>query len=445
MRPLLLIILVIFAATLAVSVSPSVAAPGEVESRVAVKPGTGAQPQTGTTPEVSSPGELDKVMTNFQSYTQKAASSIKDQAKTLFWFLAAIEFAYGCLRLGTRGPDLGEIYGEVIWLVITIGFFEALMDNGGTWLPAIVSSFNQMGSTAVSAAAGSNVTVSPSGIMVAASKVAASMYGGMHWYTPGKDLGLFFMALVVVLLYGFVAAMLAETLIESYFCLACGAVMLGFGGSRWTRANAMNAVWYAVSVGVKLLMMDLVIAVGLITINSYANSTPNTPDGFWGVVITLMVLAVITSRVPAICQAMVTSAPSMTDGGSVTRQVTRAAMATAGVAAVGAGIAAVAGTRAGAGIKAGMGQIAEGFRQMGTSGERGQGAATAAGGVRTAVSALGAGAKSGVKSAATELAHDVGAKLTGDFKARHGIQGVRVAANMMASRTPPPKPPSGDE
>ena len=48
-------------------------------------------------------------------------------------------------------------------------------------------------------------------------------------------------------------------LVESYFVISSGVILMGFGGSQWTNQFAINIIRYAVSVGAKLFMVQLVI------------------------------------------------------------------------------------------------------------------------------------------------------------------------------------------
>ena len=414
--------------------------------------GTGT---SGTsTPAVgSNAGALDTVMNNFETYTVSAGKAIKGEGAKLFWLLAGIEFSFAMIRLGITRAELSEWLVDLVFLVMNIGFFWGIFDNQGFLLPAIVNSFNKLGaqavSTAMGGAAGSSTGMSPSSIMVAAATVATKI-----WKTSGFITGkvnpvvAMLMCIFVVIMYGIIAAFLAETLIESYFVLAAGGIILGFGGSRWTRQYALSILGYAVSVGVKLLIMDLVIGVGMTAMNAISSNGPNSVDGFWGTAITLIVLAAITKSVPSMAQAAVAGTPQAT-GSAISGAVKGAALGTAAVGAVAAGVGMVAAAGGpGKALAAGGRKMLEGARGMAAGGatpaQRLAAAKQVVGGMKTAATPIASAFGQAGKSALS----DIGGKLTGN---RHfGYSGARIFADMMANKKPapkpaPPPPPGGDD
>ena len=69
-------------------------------------------------------------------------------------------------------------------------------------------------------------------------------------------------ALVIVVCFALIAAMMIVTLVEMYIVSYAGIILLGFGGSSFTKDYAVKYLTYAVSVGIKIMMMTLVVSVG---------------------------------------------------------------------------------------------------------------------------------------------------------------------------------------
>jgi type IV secretion system protein TrbL len=86
----------------------------------------------------------------------------------------------------------------------------------------------------------------------------------------GQGLGKFMLSAIIVgvasvfiiLGYGLIAVQLLITLVESYLIIGGGALMLGFSGSRWTHNLSEKYFGYAISVGVKLFTIYLIIGFG---------------------------------------------------------------------------------------------------------------------------------------------------------------------------------------
>jgi type IV secretion system protein TrbL len=116
------------------------------------------------------------------------------------------------------------------------------------------------------------------GLQVAASLMqfsndAAPSTGSMIINTltnSGQGLGKFMLSAIIIgvasvfiiLGYGLIAVQLLITLVESYLIIGGGALMLGFSGSRWTHNLSEKYFGYAISVGVKLFTIYLIIGFG---------------------------------------------------------------------------------------------------------------------------------------------------------------------------------------
>ncbi|NBO65596.1 MAG: hypothetical protein EBU88_12280, partial [Acidobacteria bacterium] len=66
-------------------------------------------------------------------------------------------------------------------------------------------------------------------------------------------------AIVILVCFGLMAANMIEALIESYIVISAGVIMMGFGGSHWTNDYAKKLLIYAVSVGAKLFLIQLMV------------------------------------------------------------------------------------------------------------------------------------------------------------------------------------------
>ena len=111
-------------------------------------------------------------------YRDKASSwetALRNYALTLFFLLAAIEFAISAIRLAIRGSDASEWLAELVNQVLFLGFFLALLNNSSAWARAIVDSFRTAANQAAISSGGSS-NLAPSDIfdtgLSIASKVA---------------------------------------------------------------------------------------------------------------------------------------------------------------------------------------------------------------------------------------------------------------------------------
>ena len=127
-------------------------------------------------------------------------------------------------------------------------------------------------------------------------------------------------------------------MVESYLVIGAGVIFLGFGGSRWTAAYVERYIAYAVSVGMKLLVLYLLIGAGMtlsdgwrLVAQSAATSIDPARTGFDLAAAAVMFLCVCWMS-PKISSAMLGGVASMSGG-----DLTGVGMGV-GLAAVGAGV-----------------------------------------------------------------------------------------------------------
>jgi len=80
----------------------------------------------------------------------------------------------------------------------------------------------------------------------------------------GSALTIILCSLIILLCWGLVTLSLIITWVESYVALGAAYIMLGFGGSRWTREYVNRYICLVISVGLKILTIYAVISAGMI-------------------------------------------------------------------------------------------------------------------------------------------------------------------------------------
>ena len=223
---------------------------------------------------------LDSIVQQFQSQAAGWESTLASLALQTFGILAAIELAWAAFRLAFRGADVSEWLAEIVNQILFIGFFLALLQNASTWGTAIVDSFRQAGRAA------GGVGVAPSDVF-AAGVLLGQKVSGAH-VEPGRpaaSVALMIAAIVIEVCFALIAAWMVVTLVQSYIVIAAGVINMAFGGSRWTKDIAVATVRYTVSVGAKLMMLQLLVSIGQNIITNWANQftdltncLPSDPD-----------------------------------------------------------------------------------------------------------------------------------------------------------------------
>jgi type IV secretion system protein TrbL len=153
-----------------------------------------------------------------------------------------------------------------------------------------------------------------------------------------SSMALVFCAVLIFVAYLAIAIQFVVAMVESYLVIGAGVIFLGFGGSRWTAAYVERYIAYAVSVGMKILVLYLLVGAGMTLSQGWiavAQNAAASPDpartGFDLAAAAVMFLCVCWMS-PKISSAMLGGVASMSGGDLVGVGMG------VGVAAVGAGV-----------------------------------------------------------------------------------------------------------
>ena len=232
----------------------------------------------GITPWANAAGMMDTLVSQVQGASGGWMTTALGYATNLFFGLAALEFAWSAIQLTLKKSELSEIMVGTLFKVMSLSFFAMVLIKAPEWIPAIINSFKAAG-----AGVGGTSVLSPSAVFDQGLQVAASLMQFSNDAAPstgdmiintltnsGQGLGKFMLSAIIVgvasvfivLGYGLIAVQLLITLVESYLIIGGGALMLGFSGSRWTHNLSEKYFGYAISVGVKLFTIYLIIGFG---------------------------------------------------------------------------------------------------------------------------------------------------------------------------------------
>ncbi|WOS67053.1 MULTISPECIES: P-type conjugative transfer protein TrbL [Sinorhizobium] len=322
-----------------------------------------------------------QVLTELENQVSSAAkgweTTIMDAARSLFWILAAIEIGIAAVWLAIQAAALDSWFAELVRRIMFVGFFAFVLDNGPTFARAVVESLFQIGAGGGSA---SPAEVFDAGIRVASQMSQQAQFGVF------EDNALAIAAVlamgVVVICFSLVAAIFVSVMVEMYVGLLAGMIMLGLGGTSFTKDFAVRYLVYAFGVGMKLMALVMIARIGSSVLLGLAQAPTATSDQF---VTTLaiagisVVVFIIAMYVPGIIQGVVQGA-SVSGGMEAIRHGAQAASFFAGAGFLAAGA-------AGAGFAARQAARAAGSSIMGSA-VRGAGAA-----IGSAGKAMGSAAK----------------------------------------------------
>jgi len=293
------------------------------------------------------------VLTSLQNQITTAAkgweTTVMDAAKSLFWILATIEIGIAAVWLALEAASLDSWFAELVRRIMFVGFFAFVLAQGPTFAKAVVDSLFQIG-------AGGG-TASPADVFNAGLAVATKMSEKIQFglfEDNSLAISAAFAMIVVVISFSLVAAIFVSVMVEMYLGLLAGMIMLGLGGSSFTKDFAVRYLVYAFSVGMKLMALVMISGIGSEVLIGLANE-PQVGDQFQtalaiaGIAVVIFIIAIY---VPNIIQGVVQGA-SVSGGMETIRHGGQAASFAAGAGFLAAG-------GAGAGFAAGQAARAAG-------------------------------------------------------------------------------------
>lgn len=298
-----------------------------------------------------------QILSAFQAARGNWVANIAGYANSLFGALAVIEFAWSAAVMVLEKADLQSWTAALVRKIMWIGGFYMLLINGPVWIPFIIDSFTQIGQNSSGVA-----SISPSNVFAQGLNVAGALSNGFSvagfLTQPAVILALVFAAIIVVISYAMITIQFLVAMVESYIVVAAGFIFLGFGGSRWTAPYAERYIGLAVSNGVKILVIYLLISVGTNLGNAWVleaqgASTSATPEMIaLDVMAAALMYMMLCWQIPKLFSAVLGGSPALSGGDFIAAGVSLIAggAAIASVASGGAGL--VAG---GAGSVGGVG------------------------------------------------------------------------------------------
>ncbi|WP_434730476.1 P-type conjugative transfer protein TrbL [Rhizobium binae] len=277
------------------------------------------------------------VLTTLENSVVTAAkgweTTVMNAARSLFWILAGIEVGIAAVWLAINAASLDSWFAELVRRIMFIGLFAFILDQGPSFAKAVVDSLYQIGAGGGSA---SPANIFDAGIRVATKMSEQAKFG--LWEDNALAIAAVFAMVVVVVCFSLVAAIFVAVMVEMYVGLLAGMIMLGLGGSSFTKDFSVKYLVYAFSVGMKLMALVMIAKIGSDILLGLAEAPTATSEQF----ITTLAIAgisvvvfVIAMYVPPILQGVVQGA-SIAGGMEAIRHGGQAATFAAGGAFLGA-------------------------------------------------------------------------------------------------------------
>lgn len=248
-------------------------------------------------------------------------------ANRLFALLALIDFAWSAAVMVLEKQDFQSWAAALIRKMMTIGAFYALLIYGRVWIPAIVDSFEMLGQNSAGTGPLDPGDVFDRGLNLAGALIEGASTSGI-FTNFGGALALVFAAVMCLLGFCMVTIQFVVAMVESYILVAAAFVFLGFGGSRWSSSYVERYIALAVSIGVKIMLLYLLISTGmnvslgwLTQAEAVATSSQPATDAF-SIMGASLIFAAICWHIPKLLSGILGGSPSLSGGDVVSTVAT---------------------------------------------------------------------------------------------------------------------------
>ena len=273
-------------------------------------------------------------------------------AKILFYWCAVFEVAWLGIKMALGASDLREILKNFCLVIITAGFFLAVINNYHTWIWNLINGLKEIAGEATTIADASNEP------FTVGLTLAKDIFIQTDFFEPAKSLAYILAGMAILFCFTLITLQIILIKCECIIAMCASSILLGLGATSILRDYAINSLRYIFAVAFKLMVMQLVLGVGI----DFIRKLKVTEDLDWaqiGVTISFCV----------IFYCLVKTLPDVVAGIIQGSHVSSGQALTSTVTAMGAGLMG-AGIAMGAGM-ANVGRAAQVAKAEGAQGVRG--------------------------------------------------------------------------
>ncbi|SGZ00255.1 P-type conjugative transfer protein TrbL [Moritella viscosa] len=282
-------------------------------------------------------GAMNELLRIFENTAGQWPAIIQPITTWLFWSLVTISWAWGFGEMALKGADVKALLAELFKRTFMVGFFWWLLISAPRLAAAIVNGFTWIGGQLAGSSA-AYTSISPSSIFDIGISLVTKILKKLSVTDPIDSLGYVLVAIGIIVIFAFITLQLMVLIIQYYFFLNAGVVMMGFLGHEWSREYGINYFKLMIGLGVKYLTMQLIIVLTLDITQRWLKESDLTWTQLIIILPTMIIIWGLIREVPQMAQSLV-SGTDQTTGNAVAG----AMQAAAAMAAIAAGAFAAAG------------------------------------------------------------------------------------------------------
>ena len=187
---------------------------------------------------------------------------LQNAATRLFWILCAISAALSGIRLIFQDGTLQNFFGEFVKMILIIGVFEFLLQNGSDIGADIIDSMIKLSQS-------SNL-----GISECADKtfeITKLLIKNASTHGPIMEITIILEVVLIFIVLSLIIVKFAVMYVSAYFICVTGIFVLGFGALSFTRDLSINYLKMLFSIGLQLMCIIIICNAGFSIFDDFIN------------------------------------------------------------------------------------------------------------------------------------------------------------------------------
>ncbi|WP_319764091.1 P-type conjugative transfer protein TrbL [Maridesulfovibrio sp.] len=264
---------------------------------------------------------LSILLNRFQTESDKWEPLIQGYSLALFKYLLIIDIVWKGIRLGIKRAPVEEIISELLLFVLFSTIMLVTIFHYKEWSNSIMALFSHIAQDAGAPEA------TPTAIFKAGMKILGKIWAEASVWSPITGTVYALCAIALIITFSLIAAQMMLVKCESFIVLNAGAILLGLGGAQITREYAINFLRYALSVALKLFVMQLLVSLSITFINEFVALNAKNVQEIFVVLGASVIILALTMSIPDIVSGIVNGSHVST-GNAMASAVTAVSTAT---------------------------------------------------------------------------------------------------------------------
>lgn len=266
-------------------------------------------------PAYAAPDQQQLVTEVLKAFTDfRLSDGITAAASTLFWSLATISLVW-TMGVHVVRQDFGDMLMELVRFMIVTGTFYWILinaspsDGGDGFVQLIIDTFFTL---PMGEHGGATMHTNANNLMAHGLKVYFSTVDELAQADTADQILGVSLATIVLILLSCLAAQFLLVMTMAWILGYAGIFLLGFGGSRWSSAIAISYYKHVIALGIAILVLSIIGAVGTDVISRFGPAGAFGPTAvseyaYLGMVVAGSVLMLVLGiRIPQLMYTLVT-------------------------------------------------------------------------------------------------------------------------------------------